>query len=198
MVGELESGDNGHLSFGKLPPLRYSFICTLIPPSTSGCLFISHIFDILLANCLRSLLRSWSHNTNTSPLRCPYRLSPVHPDPHDPANGIPSFIDSRKKFCHRLILSTNSPPYQALSSNINSLPLAAGRPLTYIDRLFVCAQLCRYSVILLSQSSRSVQIASKHIYFHQERHHATHLPIQLGLPTSIFLSMHSPTFSPIR
>ena len=63
--------------FGKLSPLRYLLIRALIPPSTSGCLFTSHIFDLLLANCPCSSLRSWFHPTNASPTSMP--LSTVFP-----------------------------------------------------------------------------------------------------------------------
>ena len=41
---------------------------------------------------------------------------------------------------------------------------------------------------------------AKHIYaffFHRERYPATHLPIQLGLPTRTILSKHSSTFASI-
>ena len=55
---------------------------------------------------------------------------------------------------------------------------------------FVCA-------LTASAKASSVNDPNaKHIYglfFHQERYPATHLPIQLGLPTSPILSKHSPT-----
>ena len=35
------------------------------------------------------------------------------------------------------------------------------------------------------------------LFFHRVRYPATHLPIQLGLPTSLILSKYSPTFTPI-
>ena len=64
-----------------------------------------------------------------------------------------TFLQASNKFRYGSIILTNSPPNQAL----NSLPVAAGRLLTYIDCLIGCAQLDGYSVILLGQSSLGAQ-----------------------------------------
>ena len=124
------------------PCVTHSFVPLLLPQPPDA--FSHRIYSIFRS--LTAPLRYSGPGFITptqAPLRCLYRLSYVHHDPHGPATCIPSCIDSQRK------------NFATVQSNINSLPVAAGRPFTCIDRLIGCAHLFVYSVILLCQSPLS-------------------------------------------
>ena len=138
--GELESRDNGHISFSKLSPLRYLFIHTISLPRLLNSLSPRIYLIFCLIDCPYPLLRSWFHNTNASPTSMVVSSSLGPPWPARPSHLQP--------FVHRPLkeISPWFNPFNELASIPSSLMLvAAGRPLTYIDRRLGCAQLRGYS-----------------------------------------------------
>ena len=101
------------------PCVTHSFVPLLLPQPPDA--FSHRIYSIFRS--LTAPLRYSGPGFITptqAPLRCLYRLSYVHHDPHGPATCIPSCIDSQRK------------NFATVPSNINSLPVAAGRPFASI------------------------------------------------------------------
>ena len=95
---ELESSDNGHISFSKLSPLRYLFIHTISLPRLLNSLSPRIYLIFCRTDCPYPLLRSWFHNTNASPTSMivssslsqpwPTRPGHLHPFVHRPTKEI--------------------------------------------------------------------------------------------------------------
>ena len=143
----------------------------------------SHIFDLLLRSLApfvtQVLVPSHQRKPNFNE-RTVFSRTTTRPLASLPAS-------THRKFRYGSILLMKLPPYGAP----NSFPVAAGRPLIYIDRLIRCAQLCGYSVILLCQSSQlshSRRSVSLHPWYTTQRPQS--LPVIRAIVISR-LSLHT-------